>query len=65
MHLFLKPNDANVILNGSAMIVSLVHDIAECIVGDITPQDKVTPEEKHKKEMDAMRKLVMNLPGIL
>ena len=45
------------------MIVSAVHDIAECIVGDITPHDNVTPEDKHKREMDAMEKLVKNLPG--
>ena len=45
------------------MIVSSVHDIAECIVGDITPHDNVTPEDKHKREMDAMEKLVKNLPG--
>ena len=50
------------ILNGSAVVISVVHDIAECIVGDLTPSDPVSPEEKHKLEMDAMKTLVKNLP---
>lgn len=37
--------------------MSLVHDIAECIVGDITPFDGVTEDEKHKMEMAAMHHL--------
>lgn len=44
------------------MMISVVHDIAECIVGDITPKDKMTPEEKHEKEMAAMKELVEKLP---
>ena len=50
------------ILNGSAVIISLVHDIAECIVGDITPSDGVSEEDKHLREMNAMTALVKNLP---
>jgi len=30
--------------------MALVHDIAECIVGDITPHDDVSVAEKHKHE---------------
>jgi putative hydrolase of HD superfamily len=30
--------------------MALVHDMAECIVGDITPHDNVPKSEKHKKE---------------
>ena len=30
--------------------MSLVHDMAECIVGDITPSCPVDKEEKHKRE---------------
>ena len=48
--------------NGSAVIISLVHDIAECIVGDITPSDGVSEEDKHLREMNAMTALVKNLP---
>ena len=30
--------------------IAIVHDLAECITGDITPYDGITPEEKHKLE---------------
>ena len=29
----------------------LVHDLAESIVGDITPHDNVSKEEKHRREL--------------
>ena len=50
------------ILGGSAVVLSIIHDMAECIVGDITPSDPVTPQEKHEKEVDAMKSLVKDLP---
>ena len=50
------------ILGGSAVIVSIVHDMAECIVGDIVPSDPITPKEKHEKEVAAMKSLVTDLP---
>ena len=34
--------------------MAIVHDLAESIVGDITPYDNVTKEEKKKKEAEAM-----------
>ncbi|XP_068135579.1 5'-deoxynucleotidase HDDC2 isoform X2 [Hyperolius riggenbachi] len=37
--------------------LALVHDMAECIVGDIAPADNVSKEEKHRKEKDAMKHL--------
>jgi len=30
--------------------MALVHDIAECIVGDITPHDGVSKTDKHFRE---------------
>ncbi|XP_033100685.1 HD domain-containing protein 2-like [Anneissia japonica] len=39
------------------MKLALIHDMAECIVGDITPYDKVPKEEKHQREREAMQKL--------
>lgn len=30
--------------------MALVHDIAECIVGDITPHDDISVAEKHMHE---------------
>ncbi|XP_036011880.1 5'-deoxynucleotidase HDDC2 isoform X4 [Mus musculus] len=30
--------------------LALVHDMAECIVGDIAPADNIPKEEKHRRE---------------
>ena len=32
------------------MKLAIVHDLAESIIGDITPQDGVTKEEKYRLE---------------
>ncbi|RWS05159.1 HD domain-containing protein 2-like protein [Dinothrombium tinctorium] len=40
----------------------LVHDIAECIVGDITPDDGVSEEEKHRREREVVEYLGTLLP---
>ncbi|XP_069704198.1 5'-deoxynucleotidase HDDC2 [Periplaneta americana] len=37
--------------------IALVHDLAECIVGDITPRCGIDPEEKHRREDEAMKEL--------
>ncbi|XP_071763978.1 5'-deoxynucleotidase HDDC2 [Centroberyx gerrardi] len=37
--------------------LSLVHDMAECIVGDIAPADNVSKAEKHRREEATMRHL--------
>ena len=34
-----------------------IHDLAEIYVGDYTPIDNITPQEKHQKEQDAMQRL--------
>ncbi|XP_015279320.1 PREDICTED: HD domain-containing protein 2 isoform X1 [Gekko japonicus] len=34
--------------------LALVHDMAECIVGDIAPADNITKEEKHRREEDSI-----------
>lgn len=39
------------------MQLALVHDLAECIVGDITPNCGIDPEEKHRREDEAMKSL--------
>ncbi|XP_065168134.1 5'-deoxynucleotidase HDDC2 [Atheta coriaria] len=36
------------------MQLALVHDLAECIVGDITPRDNVPEDIKHNQELQAM-----------
>lgn len=35
----------------------ILHDIAEVHVGDITPHDNVSPEEKHRLESEAIQKM--------
>jgi len=44
-------------------MIGLCHDIAECIIGDITPHCKVSNEEKADREMKAFKTLVKDLPG--
>ncbi|KAM3603630.1 uncharacterized protein V6R79_026194 [Siganus canaliculatus] len=42
--------------------LALVHDMAECIVGDIAPSDNVSKAEKHRREEEAMTHLTQLLP---
>ncbi|XP_072297067.1 5'-deoxynucleotidase HDDC2 [Eucyclogobius newberryi] len=42
--------------------LALVHDMAECIVGDIAPSDNVSKEEKYRREEEAMRRLSSLVP---
>lgn len=52
------------ILNKEKCIkIALVHDIAECIVGDITPHDNIAKEDKSKQEADALETLKDLLGG--
>lgn len=37
--------------------ISLVHDLAESLVGDITPYDPMTKEEKHRREYETIKYL--------
>ncbi len=43
--------------------MALVHDIAEAIVGDITPHDGVTDEDKHAAERRALLDMVKQIDG--
>jgi len=42
--------------------LSLLHDMAEALVGDITPWQGITKEEKHKMEKEAMKEITRSLP---
>ncbi|XP_048729257.2 5'-deoxynucleotidase HDDC2-like isoform X2 [Ostrea edulis] len=42
--------------------ISLVHDLAECIVGNLTPQDDILKSEKRKQEMEAMKHICSLVP---
>ena len=39
---------------GKVIQMALIHDVAECIVGDITPEDNVSQHDKHQLEYNAM-----------
>ncbi|PIA18523.1 hypothetical protein COEREDRAFT_38672 [Coemansia reversa NRRL 1564] len=41
--------------------MSIVHDIAESLVGDITPYDGISKEEKYKLEKEGMKKIMDTL----
>ena len=45
------------------MKIGLVHDLAEALVGDITPHCGVSKEEKSRLEADAMQKISATMPG--
>eukprot|EP01035_Chromulina_nebulosa_P021095 gene21095-27337_t len=46
------------------MKICLVHDLAESIVGDITPHDGITKEEKRQLEENALKSIVNDLDNI-
>lgn len=58
--LFLKDGKIDV---NKCIKMSLVHDLAESVVGDITPYDNVSNEEKHRRENDAMLQITIDLPS--
>lgn len=43
--------------------MALVHDLAEAIVGDITPHCGVSEEDKHSREKNAMANMVSLIDG--
>eukprot|EP01132_Coremiostelium_polycephalum_P010957 gene10957-13424_t len=43
------------------MKMALVHDLGESLVGDFTPDDKITKDEKYTLEKDAMIKITNTL----
>lgn len=55
---FLAPKDLD---SNKCIQMSLIHDLAECIVGDLTPQDGVNKEEKAEREKEAIQKLIQML----
>ncbi|MDB4978797.1 MAG: hypothetical protein JWM56_983 [Candidatus Peribacteria bacterium] len=60
--LFEERNDVD---HKKLLIMALTHDLAESDsnVGDITPFDGVSTEEKHQREKTAMEKICQSLPG--
>ncbi|CAH0478144.1 unnamed protein product [Peronospora belbahrii] len=55
-------DDANETINRSKCIkMAIVHDLAESLVGDITPHDGVAEEEKHRMEKEALDEICNTL----
>ena len=44
------------------MELALIHDLAESIVGDITPRCGISAEEKREKEQAAMKQITQLIP---
>ncbi|KAJ3105882.1 HD domain-containing protein 2 [Phlyctochytrium planicorne] len=65
MALAMSSSSASHPLNQDRCIkIAIVHDLAEAIVGDITPHCNVTKEDKRKMEEDAMKDMVKDLGDI-
>jgi 5'-deoxynucleotidase YfbR-like HD superfamily hydrolase len=43
--------------------MAILHDIAECVVGDITPHDDISTQEKFEKERVGILELFQNIPN--
>jgi 5'-deoxynucleotidase YfbR-like HD superfamily hydrolase len=43
--------------------MAIIHDMAECKVGDITPHNGLSQEEKHEKENQGIQELFKNVPN--
>jgi 5'-deoxynucleotidase YfbR-like HD superfamily hydrolase len=41
--------------------IALIHDVAECIIGDITPEDNISKKDKHQLEYNAMLQITQLL----
>jgi putative hydrolase of HD superfamily len=50
-------NDGTKLNKDHCIKLALAHDMAECIVGDLTPSDGVSKDEKHRREKEAMEHL--------
>lgn len=61
--LILRPQLESAGLNVErALEIAVVHDLAESIIGDLTPEDGIPPKEKHRRESDAFRQLMEVVP---
>ena len=62
--LLLPPRVAGLAIDRDRCVrLALVHDLAEAIVGDITPHDGIDPAEKRRREERAIRELAATLGG--
>ncbi|XP_014288194.1 5'-deoxynucleotidase HDDC2 isoform X2 [Halyomorpha halys] len=54
MMFLIEDNDID---KSRCMEMALVHDLAESIIGDFTPYCGISPEEKYKRECEAMKEI--------
>ena len=54
LSLILAPDSLN---KEKVLSMSIIHDLGEALVGDITPLDGISKKEKHKLELEAVNKL--------
>jgi len=54
LSLILAPDSLN---KEKVLSMSIIHDLGEALVGDITPLDGISKNEKHELEFDAIKKL--------
>ncbi|TNF25420.1 MAG: HD domain-containing protein [Deltaproteobacteria bacterium] len=47
---------------GRALAYAVLHDLPEVHAGDIVPADGVSPEEKHRREVEGLRTLLAGSP---
>ena len=47
------------------LAMAVLHDLAEVRIGDLTPQDGVPRDEKHRRERVAMRAMLGHRPDLL
>ena len=48
---------------GKMVQMTVLHDMVEAITGDIAPADKVTPDEKKRRETEALATMTSTLGG--
>ena len=60
--LLLSDNEDHRMNKFKVIRMALIHDLAESVVGDITPEDGVTPDEKFRRESEALKSLLNPLP---
>lgn len=63
MALVLAPRADPPVDAARCVAMAVAHDLAECVVGDITPYDGVGADEKRRREEEAMRRLDSLAPG--
>lgn len=60
--LLIAPAEGAHINREKAVQMALLHDLAESVIGDLTPEDAVSPDEKFSLEKSAIQELLKDFP---